>query len=149
MWQSASKWAAAGLEVLCSSEAKEEFWDRLGQEVFPSLLKQKKWYKYKRHARVGDVVLRKDETADGKTYKYARIINVHVGPDGKIRSTDVEYKLPGESKLRVSTRPIHKLVLIVPVEEQTMEGSVDPKEREMRAGEERSPFRTCRPSSDG
>jgi hypothetical protein len=29
-------------------EAKEEFWDRWVQEIFPSLLKQRKWYKYKR-----------------------------------------------------------------------------------------------------
>jgi hypothetical protein len=29
-------------------EAKKEFWDRWVQEIFPSLLKQRKWYKYKR-----------------------------------------------------------------------------------------------------
>ncbi len=33
-------------------QAKEEFWDRWVKEVFPSLLKQRKWYKYKRDARV-------------------------------------------------------------------------------------------------
>jgi hypothetical protein len=44
-------------------EAKEEFWDRWVQEIFPSLLKQMKWYKYKRDARVGNVVLQRDETA--------------------------------------------------------------------------------------
>jgi hypothetical protein len=52
---------------------------------------QKKWYKYKRDAKVGDVVFRKDETAAGQTYKYARIISVHVSSDGKVRSADVEY----------------------------------------------------------
>jgi hypothetical protein len=46
--------------------------------------------------RVGDIVLRKDETAAGQTYKYARIISVHVGSDGRVRSADVEYKVPGE-----------------------------------------------------
>ncbi len=50
-------------------EAKEEFWDKWMKEIFPSLLKQKKWYKYKRDARVRDVVLRKDETTAGQTYK--------------------------------------------------------------------------------
>jgi hypothetical protein len=34
-------------------EAKGEFWYRWVKEVFPSLLKQKKWFKYKRDARVG------------------------------------------------------------------------------------------------
>jgi hypothetical protein len=27
-------------------EAKEELWDRWVKEIFPSLVKQKKWYKY-------------------------------------------------------------------------------------------------------
>ncbi len=48
-------------------------------------------------------------------------MNVHLRTDGKVRAADVEYKVPGESKFPVSTRPIHKLVLVVPVEEQTME----------------------------
>jgi hypothetical protein len=32
-------------------QAKEEFWDRWVKEVFPSLPKQQKWYKYKRDKR--------------------------------------------------------------------------------------------------
>jgi hypothetical protein len=48
-------------------EAKEGFWDRWVKEVFPSLLKQRKWFKYKRDARVGDVVLRKGKTFAGQT----------------------------------------------------------------------------------
>jgi hypothetical protein len=35
-----------------------------------------------------------------------------------VRAADIEYKLPGESVFRTTTRPIHKLVLIVPIEEQ-------------------------------
>jgi hypothetical protein len=64
---------------------------------------------------------RKDESAPGQTYKHARVIGVHVVSDGKVRSADVEYKIPGESKFPVTTRPIHKLILVVPVEEQTVE----------------------------
>jgi hypothetical protein len=48
-------------------EAKEEFWDRWVKEVFPSLLKQRKWYKNKRDVKVWDVVLRRNETAAGQT----------------------------------------------------------------------------------
>jgi hypothetical protein len=66
-------------------EAKEEFWDRWMKEIFLSLVKQKKWYKYKRDANVGVVILRKDKTAAGQTYKHARIIGVHAGSDGKVR----------------------------------------------------------------
>ncbi len=51
-------------------------------------------------------------------YKYAKVVRVHVSTDGKVRAADIEYKLPGESVFRMTTRPIHKLVLIIPVEEQ-------------------------------
>ncbi len=61
-----------------------------------------------------------------------------------MRAADIEYKLPGESVFRVTTQPIHKLVLVVPVEEQatmndqTEEGSMkdeQPEQQvEVRAG---------------
>jgi hypothetical protein len=43
---------------------------------------------------------------------------VQVSSDGKVRAADIEYKLPGESVFRTTTRPIHKLVLVIPIEEQ-------------------------------
>ncbi len=36
---------------------------------------------------------------------------------------DIEYRLPGESVFRTTTRPIHKLILVVPAEEQAVAGS--------------------------
>ncbi len=76
---------------------------------------------------MGDVVSRKDITAAGQTYKCAGVVKVHYGKDGKVRSADIEYKVPGESKFRVSTGPVPKLVLTVPVEEQTMDEPVSLK----------------------
>ncbi len=64
------------------------------------------------------MVLRKGKTAAGQTYKYAKVTKVHTSMDGKVRAADIEYKLPGESVFRTTTRPIHKLVLVVPIEEQ-------------------------------
>ncbi len=87
--------------------------------MFPQRLKQSKWKQERRDLKTGDIVLRKDETAAGQTYKYAKVVKVHTSTDGKVRATDVEYKLPGESVFRRTTRPIHKLVLIIPIEEQT------------------------------
>ncbi len=58
---------------------------------------------------MGDVVLQKDETAANQTLKYAIIVRMHAETDGKVRSADIEYKIPVENKFRVSTRPIHKL----------------------------------------
>ncbi len=97
---------------------QQEFWKRWIEEVFPEKLRQSKWKQEKRDLKVGDVVLRKDETAAGQTYKYAKVIRVHTSTDGKVRAADIEYKLPGESVFRTTTRPIHKLVMVVPVEEQ-------------------------------
>jgi hypothetical protein len=101
---------------------QQEFWKRWIEEVFPEMLKQSKWKQDKRDLKVGDIVLRKDETAAGQTYKYAKVIKVHTSADGKVRAADIEYKLPGESVFRRTTRPIHKLVLVVPVEEQAAGG---------------------------
>jgi hypothetical protein len=98
---------------------QQEFWKRWIEEVFPERLKQSKWRQEKRDLKVGDIVLRKDETAAGQTYKYARVVKVHVSTDGKVRAADIEYKLPGEAVFRMTTRPVHKLVMVIPVEEQT------------------------------
>ncbi len=44
---------------------QQEFWKRWIEEVFPEKLRQSKWRQEKRDLRVGDIVLRKDETAAG------------------------------------------------------------------------------------
>ncbi len=86
------------------------------------MLKQSKWKRDKRDLEVGDIVFRKDETAAGQTYKYAKVVKVHTSADGKVRAADIEYRLPGESVFRTTTRPIHKLILVVPAEEQAIAG---------------------------
>ncbi len=114
---------------------QQEFWKRWIEEVFPEMLKQSKWKRDKRDLKVGDVVLRKDETAAGQTYKYAKVIKVHISVDGRVRAADIEYKLPGESVFRTTTQPIHKLVLVVLVEEQAIAGE---QEEEGVVGAEQS-----------
>ncbi len=101
---------------------QQEFWKRWIEEAFPEMVKQSRWKQEKRDLKVGDIVLRKDETAAGQTYKYAKVVKVHTSKDGKVRAADIEYKLPGESVFRTTTRPIHKLVLVVPAEEQVLAG---------------------------
>jgi hypothetical protein len=121
--------------------AKEEFWGRWIRKVFPGLLNQVKWTKDRRDVKVGDVVLRKDETAAGQTYKYARVVKVHVRTDGKVRAADIEYKIPGEARFHMITRPIHKMVLVIPMEEQMTESSeerIETAEPETRSPDKRS-----------
>jgi hypothetical protein len=104
-------------------QTQQEFWKRWIEEVFPEMLKQSKWTQDKRDLKVGDIVLRKDETAAGHTYKYAKVIKVHASRDGQVRAADIKYKLPGETVFRTTTRPVHKLVLIIPIEEQAAAGA--------------------------
>jgi hypothetical protein len=49
------------------------------------MLKQFKWKRDKWDLEVGDIVLRKDETAAGQTYKYAKVVKVDTSADGKVR----------------------------------------------------------------
>jgi hypothetical protein len=56
------------------------------------------------------------------------VIKVQEGTDGKVRSADIEFKMPGENKFRVSMRSIHNLVLVIPVEERTVEDDWEPIE---------------------
>ncbi len=122
---------------------QQEFWKRWIEEVFPEMLKQNKWTRDKKDLKVGDIVLRKDETAAGQTYKYARVTKVHVSTDGQVRAADIEYKLFGEAGFRTTTRPIHKLVLVLPVEEQAA-ASGQGREGVTRA-EEPAPLATGEP----
>jgi hypothetical protein len=46
----------------------------------------KKRFKYKRNMEVGDVMLRRDETAALQTHKYAQVARIHVVTDGMVRS---------------------------------------------------------------
>jgi hypothetical protein len=78
----------------------------------------------------------KRRTAAGQTYKHARVIKVHVGMDGRVRSADIEYRLPGEAVYHTTTRPIHKLVMIIPVEEQTAASSAEETRVKEHKGQE-------------
>ncbi len=69
------------------------------------------WFKNKRDAKVRDIILRKDATAADQSDKYVRVIKEHEGTDSWVRSADVEYKVPGKSKFRSSTRPFTSLCL--------------------------------------
>jgi hypothetical protein len=68
---------------------------------------------------------------------------VHTSADGKVRAADIEYKLPGESVFRMTTRPIHKLVLVVPVEENVT--AVGQAEEEDAGAEQPAPLAVTGP----
>jgi hypothetical protein len=99
-------------------EVKKEFWHKWRAIVFQGLDRSYKWRQTQRDSQVGDVVLLKDETAAGDTYKLARVVEVFRNMQGgRVREVTVAYKNFNEKSFRTSTRPIHKIVLIVPVED--------------------------------
>jgi Family of unknown function (DUF5641) len=99
-------------------EVKREFWIKWKAIVFQGLDKSYRWRQNQTDSQVGDVVLLKDETAAACTYKLARVVEVILDErDGKIRKVVVAYKNFNERIFRQSTRPIHKIVLIVPAED--------------------------------
>jgi hypothetical protein len=50
-----------------------------------------------------NTLLRRDEMAASQTHKYAHVVKAHKGTDRMIRSSDIECKLTGEEKFRVTT----------------------------------------------
>ena len=69
----------------------------------------------------GDIVLLKQETAPAASYRLGLVGEVYPSlSDGKVRLVLVKYKNPGEKGYRVSERHANKLVLVVPVSEQSI-----------------------------
>jgi Family of unknown function (DUF5641) len=96
-------------------EVNREFWHKWHAFVFQGLDRSYKWRQSHRDSLVGDVVLLKDETAASNTYKLARLTEVFRDEkDGRVRKVSVASKYVNEKVFRVSTRPIHKIVLVVP-----------------------------------
>ena len=102
------------------------FWIKWNRFYFPSLVVRQKWHVDKRNVLVGDIVLLQDSNAVRGHWKLARVSQAHPSSDGKVRSVEVEYKncenlkkfdLP-TSFVKV-TRPIQKIVLLLPVDEET------------------------------
>jgi hypothetical protein len=108
-------------------EVKKEFWHKWRAIVFQGLDRSYKWRQGQRDSQVGDVVLLKDETAASNTYKLARVVEVFRNlQDGRVREVTVAYKNFNKKSFRTSTRPIHKIVLIVPAEDANLPPLPDP-----------------------
>lgn len=82
------------------------FWKRWLSEYLPTLQQRQKWYRPRRCFAVNDLVLVVDEGVHRGKWPLARIIEVHRGKDGYVRS----------AKIRTSTstlvRPITKLCFL-------------------------------------
>jgi hypothetical protein len=102
-------------------EAKRQFWKKWMQQVFSGRMLSHKWTKNVRNVAVGDIVYLAEAENDDPTYRLGQIVEACPGEDGCLRTVRVQYTNPGKpegkrSPPKTTTRPIHKVAVVVPVE---------------------------------
>jgi hypothetical protein len=97
-------------------EIQKDFWNKWMKVVAQEKILTGKWRKTHRDSQVGDVILLKEETMASQHYRMGIISKVLKGEDGRVRTVDVKYRNPGEKVFRTTTRTVHKVVTLVPVD---------------------------------
>ena len=94
-------------------------------QYFPTLIVRKKWHTEARNLCVGDVVIvQPDKKEFHGHWKLAQVCSTKEGRDQKVRSVTLRYKQQGHGKTYKGVedttieRSVHRLVLILPVEDQ-------------------------------
>ncbi len=101
-------------------EAKKQFWTKWMSQVFGGRMLSHKWTRKERDVAVGDLVLLAEAENDDPTYRMGVVDSVKPGEDGHVRTVSIKYTNPGKtpeerSPPKFTTRPIHKVAVIVPV----------------------------------
>jgi hypothetical protein len=91
------------------------------QQVFSGRMLNHKWTKSVRNIAVGDIVYLAEAENDDPTYRLGQIVEACPGEDGCVRTVRVQYTNPGRpegkrSPPKTTTRPIHKVAVVVPAE---------------------------------
>ena len=68
----------------------DSFWKRWSRDVFPSLVPRKKWQVEKWNVRPVDIVVVSDPNAFRGKWSVGRVLEVHPGPDGRVRNVEVK-----------------------------------------------------------
>jgi hypothetical protein len=102
-------------------EAKRQFWKKWMQQVFSGRMLNHKWTKSVRNVAIGDIVYLAEAENDEPTYRLGQIVEACPGEDGCVRTVRVRYTNPGKpegkrSPPKTTTRPIHKVAVVVPAE---------------------------------
>ena len=84
----------------------EHFWRRWVKEYLLQLHGRQKWTAKQPNMKVGDIVLLVDENSPRGAWPLGRVIDVHEGRDGLVRSVRIR------TKSTVLVRPVTKLVLL-------------------------------------
>jgi hypothetical protein len=102
-------------------EAGRQFWKKWMQQVFSGRMLSHKWTKNVRNVAVGDIVYLAEAENNDPTYRLGQIVEACPGEDWCVRTVRVQYTNPGKpegkrSPPKTTTRPIHKVAVVVPVE---------------------------------
>eukprot|EP00794_Sanderia_malayensis_P006684 gene6684-biopygen5461 len=87
------------------------FWKRWVKEYLPTLQQRQKWLTPKRNLRENDIVLIVEKPLPRGACRLGRVVDVHIGRDGLVRSAKVK---TSQSEL---VRPVDKLCLLEGSEE--------------------------------
>ncbi len=102
-------------------ETKRQFWKKWILQVFSGRMLNHKWTKRVRNVAVGDIVYLAEAENDDPTYRLGQVVEACPGEDGCVRTVKVRYTNPGKpegrrSPPKTTTRPIHKVAVVVPAE---------------------------------
>jgi hypothetical protein len=125
-------------------EVKRQFWAKWMQQVFQGRVLAQKWRKPKRDVMPGDVVMLAEAEIEDPVYHLGKVESVKPGEDGHVRTVSIQYTNPRRnpqerSPMKVTTRPIHKIAVIVPVDYRFEDDQVPPATEQGRAPREASP----------
>ena len=111
------------------------FWKKWSMEVSPGLVIRQKWHKKSRNLQAGDLVMLCEHSLIKSKYKLGVVDSIHKSEDGFVRSATIRYvniqKNPsGDDKVSFVyvKRSVQRLVLILPVEEQSAPVEVEDHE---------------------
>ena len=102
----------------------QTYWRRWQIHYFPSLLLQTKWHVESRNVCVGDIVLVQDAKSLRGQWKLAEVAEADPSTAGKVRNVVLRYKNQDSQKLYTGSkdilinRSVHRLVVILPIEER-------------------------------
>ena len=97
----------------------DTFWKRWTQDFFPQLVIQQKWHSPHRNIRVGDIVIIQDSSMIREKWKLGRVTKAESSLwDGFVLNVDVEYKNQESKRFTTVTRPVQRLVVLVPIDDQ-------------------------------
>ncbi|MFN9906875.1 MAG: hypothetical protein ACK56F_12260, partial [bacterium] len=89
--------------------------------MFSGRMLNHKWTKSVRNVAIGDIVYLAEAENDDPTYRLGQVVEASPGEDGCVRTVRVQYTNPGKpegkrSPPKTTTRPIHKVAVVVPAE---------------------------------